>query len=184
MDDMAPEVEKANRERNTNRNPEQTNPVLYSLKIGFYGGLIWGLIRWLATGLNFTNVTQAFLLDPFVPRSLLGGFYWQAAGLAMFILMSIIAALIYVTILGRFRGPWPGLLFGAAWWGLAYAFAGPIVGMVPPLNQIGWNSMITDFCLFMMWGLFIGFSIAFEFHNEAGREPSAKAAKGSAQPSS
>ncbi|WP_256757151.1 YqhR family membrane protein [Cohnella sp. WQ 127256] len=164
--------------------PGPTQPILYSLKIGFFAGLIWGLIRWLATGLNFTSVTQAFLLDPFVPRKHLGGFYWQAAGLGMFIMMSMIAALLYIVLLKSLRGPWPGLWFGALWWAIIYAWVGPMIGAVPPLNQIGWSSIVTDFCLFLMWGLFIGFSISFEFHNEAEREPSGKSAGKSAQPSS
>jgi ABC-type antimicrobial peptide transport system permease subunit len=148
-----------------------TSPIRYSCIIGFFAGLIWGLIRWLATGLNFTNVTQAFLLDPFVNREVLGGFLWQLAGLIAFIGMSIIAALVYILLLGRFKGPFPGLLFGLSWWGLVYAGAGPIIGAVPPLNKIGWNSIATDLCLFLVWGLFIGYSIAFEFHSESEQEP-------------
>jgi hypothetical protein len=148
-----------------------TNPVRFSLMIGFYAGLIWGLVRWLATGLNFTSVSQAFLLDPFVERKVLGGLLWQVAGLAAFIVMSLLAALLYLLVLSRIKGPWPGLLMGVTWWGLGYAWAGPLVGAVPPLKQIGWNSLVTDFCFFLMWGLFIGYSISFEFHDESDREP-------------
>lgn len=170
-------------QRKDNR-PNPTQPVMFSLKIGFFAGVIWGLVRWLATGLNLTEVTQAFLLDPFVPRKVLGGFYWQTLGWFMFIAMSMLAAWIYVLLLGRLQGPWPGLLFGAAWWGAFYALAGPATGAVPPLNTIGWNSMATDFCLFLIWGLFIGYSIAFELHDEAEREPATKKQEGSQQPSS
>jgi hypothetical protein len=183
MDDMAAAQAESNRHRKDNR-PKPTQPFLYSLKIGFFAGVIWGLVRWLATGLNFTEVTQAFLLDPFVPRKVLGGFYWQASGWFMFIVMSVLAAWLYLLLLGRLQGPWPGLLFGAAWWGIFYALAGPAIGAVPPLKTIGWNSMATDFCLFLVWGLFIGYSIAFELHNEAKREPATKKTKGSEQPSS
>jgi len=158
----------------------RTPPVLFSLKIGFFAGLIWGLLRWLATGLHFTSVAQAFLLDPFVPRAWLGGFYWQAGGLAAFIAMSMLAAVVYVALLGKLSGPWPGIGFGAIWWVLAYAWAGPYIGAVPPLNRIGWDSLVTDFCLFLMWGLFIGYSIAFELHDEAKREPAMKSARGPA----
>lgn len=157
---------------------------MFGLKIGFFAGLIWGLVRWLATGLRFTTVTQAFLLDPFVPRTWLSGFYWQLGGLAAFIAMSVLAAAVYVLLLGKLSGPWPGLLFGAAWWALGYALAGPYVGALPPLNRIGWGSIVTDFCLFLLWGLFIGYSIAFELHDEAEREPAADASPGSPQPSS
>lgn len=163
---------------------ENTHPLLYSLKIGFFAGLIWGLVRWLATGLNFTNVHQAFLLDPFVQRKVLAGFFWQAGGLLMFIAMSMIAAVVYAALFLRLRGPWPGFFFGGGWWALTYAWLGPLVGAVPPLKQIGWNSMVTDLCLYLIWGLFIGYSIAFEFHDESKREPSPKTGKGSAPTSS
>ncbi len=180
---MAIEQEKSHR-NGRNNGPKPTHPILFSMKIGFFAGLIWGLVRWLATGLNFTSVIHAFLLDPFFPRKWLAGFYWQAAGLASFIVMSVVAALLYVIILGGLRGPWPGIFFGAAWWGLVYAWAGPAIGAVPPLAEIGWNSIVTDFCLFVIWGLFIGFSIAFELHNEAEREPAKKSEDGSPQAAS
>ncbi|XID94134.1 YqhR family membrane protein [Paenibacillaceae bacterium WGS1546] len=166
-----------------NNDPAPTRPVAFSLKIGFFAGLIWGLVRWLAAGLNFTDVNAAFLLDPFVPNRILGGALWQFAGWAAFIGMSMIAALVYLGLFRKISGPWPGLAFGAAWWGLVYAWAGPLVGAVPPLRRIGWHSIATDFCLFLLWGLFIGYSIAFELHNESEREPAGKSDQGAPQPS-
>jgi uncharacterized membrane protein YagU involved in acid resistance len=148
-----------------------TEPVAFCLYIGFFAGLIWGLIRWLAVAMNFTKVPAAFLADPWVKRSELSHISWQFAGLGLFILMSMAAALIYYALLKRYRGPYPGLIFGALWWAVFYAGFGPVVGAVPPMNRIGWDSLITDFCLFVTWGLFIGFSIAYEYHNEFEREP-------------
>lgn len=167
----APDADNGSKAPRRGSGPEPTKPVPFSLKIGFFAGIFWGLARWLAAGLHFTYVPQAYLLDPFVPRRWLIGFYWQAAGLGAFIAMSILAALIYVLLLGKLRGPWPGLWFGAVWWALTYAWAGPIVGAVPPLSTIGWNSIVTDFCLYLIWGLFIGYSISFELNNESRREP-------------
>jgi len=179
-----PEDSGGNRRPARSNEPAPTRPAPFALKIGFFAGIIWGLVRWLAAGLHFTYVPQAFLLDPFVPRKWLIGFGWQAAGLAAFVAMSMLAALVYVALLGRLNGPWPGLGFGAVWWVLVYAWGGPIVGAVPPLNAIGWSSIVTDFCLFLVWGLFIGFSIAFELHDESRREPSGRSGGRSPQPSS
>jgi len=167
-----------------NERARLSNPITMSLKIGFFAGVIWGLTRWLATGLNFTEVTQAFLADPFVKRAALGTPLWQFVGWLLFIAMSMVAAIIYLLVLGKLRGPWPGLLFGAVWWGLVYALAGPYIGAVPPLRLIGWSSLITDFCLFVVWGLFIGYSIAFELHDEGEREPRTESTQGSPQASS
>jgi len=148
-----------------------TGPAGYCLKIGLAAGVIWGLIRWLAVAMNLTKVPEAFLIDPWVKRSVLTYGYWQIAGFAAFILMSVAAAYVYYGILRPFRGPVPGLIFGAAWWAVFYAALGPMIGAVPPLVRLGWNSFFTDLCLFVVWGLFIGYSIAFEFHQEARREP-------------
>ena len=96
----------------------------------------------------------------------------------------MVAAIVYWLALGKLRGPWAGFVFGAAWWGLFYALLGPMIGAVPPLRTIGWDSIVTDLCLYLIWGLFIGFSIAFELHDEWQREPKNKAAEGTPQPSS
>ncbi len=174
--------------RRTGREGGQDNTITakalrHTLVTGFFAGVIWGLVRWLATGLNFTEVTQAFLLDPFVPNRALGSGWWQFAGWLAFIAMSIVAAIVYWLVLGTLRGPWPGLAFGAAWWGLFYALLGPMIGAVQPLRTVGWVSIITDFCLYLVWGLFIGYSIAFELHDEFEREPATQAGQGSPQPS-
>jgi len=148
-----------------------TEPFAFCLYIGFFAGLIWGLIRWLAVALHFTKVPAAFLADPWVRRSELAHVSWQFVGFLLFVVMSMLAALIYYGLLRRYRGPVPGLVFGALWWAVLYAGIGPVIGLVPPLQRIGWDSLITDFCLFVCWGLFIGYSIAFEYHNEMEREP-------------
>lgn len=168
-------VRNEDQERSSDKRAEfgtnRTNPAAYCLHIGIAAGVIWGLLRWLAVAMHLTKVPQAFLIDPWVKRSVLTYGYWQVIGFAAFILMSIAAAYLYYGLLRPFRGPLPGLLFGLAWWTAFYAALGPLVGAVPPLGGIGWNSLLTDLCVFSVWGLFIGYSIAFEFHQEAGREP-------------
>ncbi|WP_164472713.1 YqhR family membrane protein [Cohnella candidum] len=147
-----------------------TEPVVYCLKIGFFAGVIWGAVRWLAVAMNFTRVPQAFLVDPWVRRSALYHVTWQLVGYALFIGMSIVAAFAYYLVFRRFRGPAAGIAFGLGWWALLYLSIGPMMKAVPPLGKIGWNSLITDMCLFTVWGLFIGYSIAYEFNDDSRRE--------------
>lgn len=149
--------------------------MLMSIRVGLFAGIIWGGIRWLAVAMNFTKVPQAFLLDPFLKRALLYNGWLQLAGWLLFITLSVIAGAIYWLLLRKLDGPWPGLLYGIVWWLLGYALAGPFIGAIPPLREVGWNSLTTDLCLFTLWGLFIGYSIAFEVHDEANREPKADA---------
>jgi len=161
---------------------EGSNPFVFSIVVGFFAGLFWGFTRWLTAGFGFTTVPQAFLADPFVRRTVLAGAGWQWFGLLLFIVMSIIAALVYWVVLGRLSGPWPGILFGAAWWAMLFLAFGPQVGLVEPLRKLGWQTIITEFCLYLVWGLFIGYSIAFEYHDEAAREPAGTAGRRGREP--
>jgi hypothetical protein len=149
----------------------KTSPAAYIVQIGFFAGLIGWSVRWTAAAMNFTRVPAAFLADPWVRRSALTSPQGQFAGFALFILMSIAAAFLYFALLKPFRGPVPGLVFGFVWWAALYWGIGPMIGAVPALNQIGANSWITDLCIFLVWGLFIGYSIAYEYHDESEREP-------------
>jgi len=177
--------------RNGNGNPDRQaegqsaqpyrsmHPAAYSLWIGLFAGIIWGLVRWFAVGLKFTDVPQAFLADPWIRRAELGSGFWHFIGLLLFILMSVAAGFVYWALLGKLKGPLPGLFFGAAWWALIFLVVGPPSGAVLPAWSIGWKSLITELCLYVMWGLFIGYSIAFEYHDDYAREPDRSGQNGS-----
>ncbi|WP_036708846.1 YqhR family membrane protein [Paenibacillus pinihumi] len=149
----------------------KTNRWLYGLNTGFFAGLIWGLFHWLLYSINFTRVLPGFLLDSFMQRSFLLSYWGVAAGIGAYIVFSILATYLYMLTLGQYRGPWPGLFYGMFWWAVIFLGIGPFWGMVLPFNKLGWDSITTEFCIFLIWGIFIGYTIAFEFHDEASREP-------------
>jgi magnesium-transporting ATPase (P-type) len=148
-----------------------TNPWLFSIKIGFFAGLIWGIIRWMFYEMKFTRILPGFAADPFFKASFLKTAWGEVVGIAAFVLFSIAAALIYKVALGRLRGPWPGILYGAAWWAILFTAVGPMLGIMESVRKAGWNTLYTELCVFLLWGVFIGYSIAFEFTDEASREP-------------
>lgn len=148
----------------------KTNPWAYSLYIGFFAGLIWGAVKLLEFALRFTQVVPGFMLEPFFRHAFLVTREGILLGYASFIGMSVVAAFLYTLFLRKLKGPWPGLAYGVMWWGLIFLLIGPVTGMVPAINQLDLNSFVTDLSLFLLWGLFIGYSIAMEFSDEWGRE--------------
>lgn len=158
-------------EARSRRREGGTNSWAHAASIGFYAGLIWGLIHWLCELLKFTSVHAGYWIEPFFLRKFLVSPIGHAAGIASFILFSIVAALLYRAAFIRFRGPWAGILYGTAWWAAIFAAIGPMSGMMEPLNRIGWTTIWTEWSIHMLWGLFIGYSIAFEFHDSAQGEP-------------
>ncbi|QAY66261.1 YqhR family membrane protein [Paenibacillus protaetiae] len=149
-----------------------TNFWLYSLEVGFFAGLIWGIVRWLCYEMKLTMLVPGLVAEPFFLTSYLKTGWGIAVGIASFIVFSIIATYLYYFVLGKVRGPWAGIGYGIFWWLVWFGWIGPMLKFIKPMNVIGWDTITTEFCVFLMWGLFIGYTIAFEFTDEASREPS------------
>jgi uncharacterized membrane protein YagU involved in acid resistance len=137
--------------------------IQFFVYIGFFAGLIWGGLKLVEYGLKFTKVSPGFLLEPFYKHSFLATWLGMVMGWGAFILFSVVAALIYGYAFHKIEGAWPGLAYGLAWWIMIYAILGPWCGIVPPIGQLDQNSFYSDLCLFLLWGLFIGYSISVEF---------------------
>ncbi|MDR0267060.1 YqhR family membrane protein [Paenibacillus sp.] len=148
-----------------------TNPLTFALGVGFFSGLIWGAIHWLFYVLHFTKVIPGFLGEPFLKHSYLISGRGQFAGWLLFIVFSMIASVIFVLLFRKLKGPWPGIVYGVVWWCIIFAMVGPELHMFKQLNQMGWDTIVSEFCLFLLWGLFIGYTTAFEFTDERKREP-------------
>jgi len=147
-----------------------TRPFAYALNIGFFAGLFWSCIRLVGYYCHFTNEPVSFLLKHFLTEQQLTNIVGNVLGTASFILFSMLAALIYMWLFRNLEGPWPGLWYGLGWWGVLFG-AGPFIGITKSINGSELTLVLTDLCVFIVWGLFIGYSIAFEFTDESSREP-------------
>ncbi|WP_282935757.1 YqhR family membrane protein [Paenibacillus sp. RC67] len=148
-----------------------SNRWLFSLNIGFFAGLIWGAVKMLEHYLHFTSLPPGFLVESFYKRSFLNSFQGYMVGWVTFIVFSILASLLYTALFSKSTGPWPGITYGAVWWVLIFLLIGPVTGMMNWIAFLDWNTIITEICLFIVWGLFIGYSISMEFNDEREREP-------------
>ncbi|CAM4268980.1 MAG: YqhR family membrane protein [Paenibacillus macerans] len=150
---------------------ERTNIWIYSLEIGFFAGLIWGGIKGFFYFLRFTTVIPGYLVEPFFKRSFLYSQPGYYVGWLSFIVFSILATLIYTLLFRKLKGPGPGILYGIVWWGLIFGILGPAFGMTRPLLELSKDTLISEFCLYLLWGLFIGYTTAEEYTDEREREP-------------
>ncbi|WP_151734330.1 YqhR family membrane protein [Paenibacillus tengchongensis] len=154
---------------------KQTNPWFFAMELGFFAGAIWGLIRWLLYWLRFTKVPPGFLGEPFFRHDFLVTAPGHLAGYLLFIAFSMIAAMIYVLLFRKLRGPWPGMLYGILWWSALFLGGARTFLMMPPF-RLPWNTVTTEFCIFLLWGMFIGYTAAIEFTDERDREQKTKLA--------
>lgn len=150
-----------------------TNPWSFGLYIGFFAGLIWGLAGHILYFFDFTELAPAFWLTPWVDKPFLSSWRGQVAGLAIYIVFSIVAALLYAAVLRKARGPWPGIGYGFAWYVLLICIIGPLCGMVPAFGKLATHTHLSELCRFLLWGVFIGYSITLAFTDDRKRETSA-----------
>lgn len=143
----------------------------FACYVGLYGGLIWGALRWLFYVLKFSKVLPGFLIEPWFRKSFMHSWQGHLTGLGAFVLLSVAAALLYAALLWKAKGPWPGIAFGAAWYVLLMLGIAPAWGMIPRWKELWPDSASSELCLFLLWGVFIGYSIALEFTDERPREP-------------
>lgn len=130
---------------------------------GFFGGIIWGTIGYLAYIFNFTEIHPNVVLDPWTIGS------WKKTWLGTVISIlfiggvSILAALIYYTAFRRLRGSWPGTIYGALLFLLVFLVLHPIFPGIKPLWELDKNTLITTLCIYIIFGTFVGYSISYEY---------------------
>ncbi len=132
--------------------------------IGFFGGLIWSLVGYLAFFFNFIRVGPALVLMPWALGDWKNGYVGQLVGIIVIALLSIVVAFLYRILLAKFNSIWPGLSFGIALWFIVFYFLNPIFPGLKPLAKLDLNTIITSLCLYILYGVFIGYSISYEFN--------------------
>lgn len=142
---------------------ENEKPMHFTKKcmvVGFFGGLITSTLGLFAHLLNFTSFGPAIVFSLWKSAN---GLLWQVLGVLVIALLSIIAALIYKITLAKWQSMWGGIGFGMFIWFLLFFSIHPLVTHFPTATQFNLNTLVTTICLILLYGLFIGYSISFEY---------------------
>ncbi|WP_188206138.1 YqhR family membrane protein [Alkalibacillus aidingensis] len=141
--------------------------ILKSLVTGFIGAIIFGALGTIAYYLNFSEVSHA----TFIIRSIFDG-EWTTGILAELIslmvlgFIGVIPALIYYLVLKRSNGVTPGLLYGMVLWAIPFILLNPLFEYVPSLYSMDSDTIVTTVCQFILYGVFVGYTISYEYHGE------------------
>lgn len=131
--------------------------------IGFFGGLIWGFVYFIAYYLNLTDVGPALILNPWALGEWKNKILGQLIGIIAISMISIGIAFLYRALFAKFKSITLSLLFGVSLWGFVFYLLKPMFPDLKPLSEIGWNTIVTTVCIFLLYGLFIGYSISFHY---------------------
>ncbi|MBG9784124.1 YqhR family membrane protein [Shouchella lehensis] len=140
--------------------------------IGFFGGLIWSFIGYSSYYFHLTEVGPSFVLLPWALGDWKLGHTGQLVGIAVIAILSIGIAFFYKWTLQKLNSMWPGVGFGMLLWVIVFYILNPFIVDLKPVQSYSLNTIVTTLCLFILYGLFIGYSISYEYAEQ--NEPMSK----------
>lgn len=138
-----------------------------ALLIGAAGGAFWSLLGYVFYFMNFSKIGPAIVVRPLFATEMADKPIAHFAGIVVFTALSIVFALLYVARFSKYYTPWIGVAGGALLFGLFYYAVNPLLRLTSqPLHQMGMNTFTTQLCLFILHGLFVGFSLSAEYSSK------------------
>lgn len=146
--------------RNSN---EPRMPLLtMSLITGFVAGIFASLMGYFAHFFNFTKINPNIILSPWVEG-------WKTKWFEVisisfvYGLISIVVALIYYFILRKKNSALWGIGYGVVLFAIVFFVIQPLITEMQPLLKYDKNTILTGLCSFIIYGVFIGYSISYEY---------------------
>jgi hypothetical protein len=133
---------------------------------GLFGGLFWSTIGFIAYFFHFTEIRPNVLLEPW----LLGKwkYAWQGTVVSIIILgiLSVAVAFIYYALFKKLNSWWYGLGYGILLFLIVFFLINPLIPGIKPIVDLKRDTIITSVCLYIIYGIFIGYSINYEYQNK------------------
>lgn len=146
-----------------NRSEDAASFMSRVVSVGFFGGLVWGFVGYVAYYLNLSKVGPALIWAPWALGKWKSQWLGQLLGVAAISLLSILIAIGYRYLFSKIKSMVAGIVFGIALWAIVFYLLHPIFPNLEPMNEIGRNTIATTLCLYIMYGVFVGYSISFEY---------------------
>lgn len=133
-----------------------------AIVIGFVGGVFWSLMGYVTYLFSFSEIHPNTILQPWA----FGNWKDRWPGLIVSVLIigiiSIGVALLYYVFLKKFKSIWFGIVYGAVLWAFVFLLLNPLFPSMKTIGELTSNTIITTICLYILYGIFVGYSISFE----------------------
>ncbi|MFT4415621.1 YqhR family membrane protein [Fredinandcohnia humi] len=151
-----------------NKHEEPMSFIAKVVVIGLFGGIFWSLLAYLTYIFNFTELSPNLVLKPWLLGDWKNRVLGQFVGIFVIGLISVGVALLYYAFLKKFQSIWVGAAYGLALMAIVYFVLNPIFPDIKPITETDRNTLITTICFYVLYGVFIGYSISFEANEMKG----------------
>lgn len=156
------DAEKKNPELEQNKKDAEMSFIGKVVVIGLFGGIFWSLLSYLSYVFHFTELSPNLILKPWILGDWKNRVLGQFIGILVIGIISIGVAFLYYALLKKFKSIWVGAGFGIALWLIVFYVFNPIFPDIKTVAELERNTVITTICFYILYGVFIGYSISFE----------------------
>lgn len=133
---------------------------------GFIGGLLTSLLGIMMYYFNFSEIIHtSYVLRSWITMEWTEG--WIGNIVSSFIIgaLSIFVALLYYVLFKKINSMWVGVAYGIILWCVFFFFIHPLFPIMKQIINYDVNTILSTVCLFVLYGLFIGYSIAYDYYD-------------------
>lgn len=146
-----------------NQKEKQLSLLSMSLLTGFIGGVFWSILGYLAYVFDFTEIRPNIILEPWALGDWKNAWIGTVFAILFLGLVSMLVSLIYYALLKRFLNILTGIIFGIILFLIVFYVLNPIFPGMAPIGELKRDTIITSVCLYILYGVFIGYSISYEY---------------------
>lgn len=157
-------MEKAKLEQNQHAKP--LSPITTSVITGFFGGIFWGAVGLMAYYFNFTKIRPNTILEPWAIGDWKTSWIGTVISLLLIGVLGIVAALLYYFTLKKFQNFWVSVGYGIVLFAIVFFLLNPLFPNLDPITELDRNTIITMLCLYVLFGVFVGYSISYEYNEQ------------------
>ncbi|MFD2208942.1 YqhR family membrane protein [Virgibacillus halophilus] len=133
---------------------------------GFVGGIFWSIIGIFSYYFNFAEVgPKTFILRSWLKTEWTDGWLGEIVSIFICGFLSIAMAFIYYILLKKWYSMWGGVLFGIVCWIFIFIMFHPVYPSIPPVQEMKLETIISTLSIFVIYGVFIGYSIAYDYYD-------------------
>ncbi|MEH7386882.1 YqhR family membrane protein [Bacillus sp. JJ1521] len=167
------DAEKKNPELEQNKNDGEMSLIGKVVVIGLFGGIFWSMLSYFTYVFHFTELSPNLILKPWILGDWKNRVLGQFIGIFVIGILSIGVAFLYYAFLKKFQSIWVGAGFGIVLWLIVFYVFNPIFPDIKTVAELKRNTVITTICFYILYGVFIGYSISFEQNEMKGERQAA-----------
>ncbi|XXM73775.1 YqhR family membrane protein [Lysinibacillus sphaericus] len=129
---------------------------------GFIGGLLWSSMAYLCYYFSFTKLEPNIIFEPWAAGDWRERWIGIILSIVAYGIISIGIALVYYGVLRKFKSMWVGACYGIVLFLTVFLLLKPLFPSIKSFTAMDYHTLITSLCIYILYGVFIGYSISYE----------------------